>query len=234
MDKGASWWRRAHGLGAASAASNLHRGLAVVPSPAFVFSLVSLTLSAISLYVTVLEQPRLKIFAGCNWQYGRGPGSFDEYFVIPVTIVNDGARGGTVLALDLVVEKDGSARSFAGRFTLAGFNDKARQLFAPLAIAGHASASSAVVFTQRTRANPQLFDETTLAAADRFSATLKFRTALASSHGLIDRLLPSRPTEARFEPLLRPDDLAPVLDDKMASFDACAPIPSDTVSGNPK
>jgi len=234
MDKDASWWRRAYGLGTAFVASNLRRGLAVVPSPAFVLSLVSLTFSAISLYVTVLEQPRLKIFAGCNWQYGRGPGSFDEYFVIPVTVVNDGARGGTVLALELEVEKGGSARSFAGNFTLAGLNDQARGLFAPLAIAGHASASSAIVFTQRTRANPPLFDEAALAAADHFSATLKFRTALPFSYGFVDRLLPGRPTEARFEPLLRSDDLAPVLDDKLASFDACASVPSDTVSGNPK
>ncbi len=234
MDKGASRWRRAYGLSAAFAASNFRRGLAVVSSPAFVVSLVSLTFSAISLYVTVLEQPRLKILAGCNWQYGRGPGSFDEYFVIPITVVNDGARGGTVLALELAVEKDGSARSFTGNFTLAGFNDQARRLFAPLAIAGHASASSAIVFTQRTRANPPLFNEVALASADRFSATLKFRTALTSSYGFVDRLLPSRPTESRFEPLLRPDDLAPVLDDKLASFDACAPGLSNTVNGNPK
>jgi hypothetical protein len=195
---------------------------------------VSLAFSAISLYVTVLERPLLTIFAGCNWQYGRGPGSFDEYFVVPITIVNDGARGGTVLAFELLVDKDGlpgSSRSFAGNFTLDGFNDQKRQLYAPLAIAGHGSASSAIVFTRRMRADSPLFNIAAPAAADRFQATLTFRAA-AAADAFVDHLFSSPPAEARFEPALRADDLAPVLDDKLASFDACAPGRSNSAGGD--
>jgi hypothetical protein len=207
--------------------------MALFPRPAFILSLVSLAFSATSLYVTVLERPRLTIFAGCNWQYGRGPGSFDEYFVVPLTVVNDGARGGTVLAFELVVDKDGSPGSFAGNFTLDSFSDQKRQLFAPLAIAGHESASSAIVFTRRTRTNRPLFNMAEPAAANRFQATLRFHAASASDT-FIDRLFPSPPAEARFEPSLRPDDLAPVLDDKLASFDACAPAIPNSAGANLK
>jgi hypothetical protein len=223
MGKSTAWLRRACGVSAAYAVAQLRRGMSAAQSPAFVVALVSLAFSGITLYVTVLEQPRLTIYAGCNWQYGRGPGSFDEYFIIPVTIVNDGAHAGTVLGLELVVDKGGQARSFAGNFTLAVLNDQTRLLFAPIAIAGHASASSAIVFTQRTRTPPPLIDVATFAASEHFHATLKFRTAVPGTYNVIDRLFANPPAEARFEPLLQPGDLAPLLDDKPASFDACAP-----------
>jgi hypothetical protein len=221
MGKGAAWLRHAWGVGAAYVASTLARGIAGVGRPAFVVAVVSLALSGVTLYVTVLEAPRLTIYAGCNWQYGRGPGSFDEYFVVPVTVVNDGARGGTVLAVELVVDKSGSARSFAGNFAVAGVNDEARRLFAPIAVAGHAATSNAIVFTQRTPTNQTLFDLATSAAPERFQATLKLREAVPVSYGFVDRLFANPPTDARFE--VQPGDLEPVRNDKPASFDACAP-----------
>src|SRR5262249_14448638 len=101
---------------------------------ALFISLVSLAFSGASLYETVLRQPRLTIFAGCNWQYWRGPRLNDEYYVIPITVANDGARGGTVLAIELKVDKGGQSRAHTGNFTVAG--DKTRQLFAPLVVAG--------------------------------------------------------------------------------------------------
>jgi hypothetical protein len=139
MGKGAARLRHVLGVGAAYVASKLGRGIALVSSPAFVVAVVSLVFSGVTLYITLLEEPRLAIYAGCYWQYGRGPGSFDEYFVVPVTVVNSGARGGTVLAIELVVDKGRAARSFAGNFSVAGLNDEARRLFAPIAVAGHAT-----------------------------------------------------------------------------------------------
>jgi hypothetical protein len=223
MGKGAARLRHLWGAGAASVASKLGDGIAVISRPAFVVAVVSLALSGVTLYVTVLEEPRLTIYAGCDWQYGRGPGSFDEYLVVPVTVVNDGARGGTVLAVELVVDKGGSAWSFAGHFTVAGLNDEARRLFAPIAVAGHAAASSAVVFTRqrRTNSDPLLFDLARSAAPERFQATLKFRTAVAVSRRFIDRLFADPAADARFE--VQPGDLEPVRIDKPASLDACAP-----------
>lgn len=225
MGKGAGRLRHMYGGGAAYVASKLGRGIAVITSPPFVVALVSLAFSGVTLYVTVLDEPRLNLYAGCNWQYARGPGSFDEYFVVPITVVNSGARGGAVLAIELVVEKDGSARSFAGDFTVAGVDDRTRRLFAPLGVAGHAAASSTVVFVQRSHPGTPspLFDLTRSAAPERFQATLKLRTAVPVSYGAFDRLFASPPQDTRFEVLT--GDLEPVRNDRPASFDACAALP---------
>jgi hypothetical protein len=213
--------------------SKLGQAIAAAGRPAFVVALVSLVFSGTTLYITVLDRPRLTVYAGCYWQYGRGPGSFDEYFVIPVTVVNGGARGGAVVALELVVDKGGSAKTFAGNFTVGGVNDEARRLFAPIAVAGHASASSAIVFTHARTSLP-LIDLAQFSAPERFPITLKFRTAVPVSYSFVDRLFANPPTEALFEPLLQPGDLAPVLDDKPASFDACAPALPNSASATSK
>jgi hypothetical protein len=56
---------------------------------------------ASGLYETILKEPSLQILAGCNWEYGHGPGSYDEFFVVPLTVANHGARAGAVLAIEL-------------------------------------------------------------------------------------------------------------------------------------
>src|SRR5260370_38716747 len=89
----------------AYAVSKVRRYTAALRRAALFISLVSLAFSGVSLYETVLRQPRLTIFTGCNSQYGQGPGSFDEYFVVPVTGANHGARSGTALPIELTVAK---------------------------------------------------------------------------------------------------------------------------------
>jgi hypothetical protein len=201
---------------AAYAVAKVRRYTAALRRAALFISLVSLAFSGVSVYETVLRQPRLTIFTGCNWQYGRGPGSFDEYFVIPVTVANDGARGGAVLAIELTVDKGGRSKAYAGNFTVAGLDDRTRQLFAPLAIAGHAAATASIVFTQRTPTGTPLVGE-----PGGYDAALKLRTAVGLSYGFIDRLFASPPPEARLKPLLQRLDIAAVLGGDRASFDAC-------------
>ena len=60
--------------------------------------------SGVSLYETVIKQPRLTIFVPPVLQYGHDSGGDTEVFAIPITINNDGARSGTVLAMELQVE----------------------------------------------------------------------------------------------------------------------------------
>jgi hypothetical protein len=196
--------------------SKVRRYTAALRRAALFISIVSLVISGLSLYETVLRQPRLTIFTGCNWQYGRGPGSYDEYFIIPVTVANDGARGGTVLAIELTMEKGGRSKAYAGNFTVAGLDDKTRQLFAPLAIAGRASATASILFTQRTPSGPPLFGE-----PGSYDAALKVRTAVGVSYGFIDQLFASPPPELHLKPLLQRLDIAAVLGGERASFDAC-------------
>jgi hypothetical protein len=226
IGKRAARLRRGIGAMAEFAVSMLSRAVAAMARRASLAGLVSLVFSAISLYVTVLEQPRLKILAGCNWQYGRGPGSFDEYFVVPLTFVNTGARGGTALAVELVADKGSVSKTFTARFAEASFDAAAtRRLFAPIAVDGHGSQSSMIVFTERRRTYPPLFDLEAITKPERFRAALKLHSVAHVSYPVIDRLLAPPPAEARFEPLLRPEEVASVLADKRAGLDACASDP---------
>lgn len=187
---------------------------------AFIFSLFSLTFSAISLYETVLRQPKLAVLAGCNWQYGRGPGSNDEYLVVPVTIANHGARSGAVIAMELTVTGHGEPKRFDSNFVLGGVEDKSGQLFAPMAVPGRQSATSSVMFVQQRLTNPPL-----VGADGQYHATLKLKTSADAAYGAIDRLLTNPAPEAGFELSLKGFDLGAVLNRARANIGACGAAP---------
>jgi hypothetical protein len=154
---------------------------------------------------------------GCNWEYGRGPGSYDEFFVVPVTVTNHGARAGAVLAIELTADDGEQSKSFAARFTVDNLDDKHRQLFAPIAVSGHDSATASIVFTQRH------LTTTPLVRKDgRFRAWLKLTTALDTSYGVVDLMLAQPSPEARFEIRLTEFDITAVLNGTNASLDACS------------
>ena len=217
--KGAAPRRRvsaAISVAAISVVSRLLRYSAVLKRAALSISLISLAFSGVSLYETVLKQPSLQILAGCNWEYGRGPGSYDEFFIVPVTVTNHGARTGAVLDIELTASKGAQSKPFAARFTVENLDDKHRQLFAPLAVSGHDSATASIVFTQRHLTTQPLVGED-----GRFRAWLKLTTALDTSYGVIDRMLTAPPPEARFEIRLAEFDIAAVLNGTNAGLDAC-------------
>jgi hypothetical protein len=212
-------WRisAAISVAATSVALRLRRYAAVLKRAALSISLISLAFSGVSLYETVLKQPSLQILTGCNWEYGRGPGSYDEFFVVPVTVTNHGARAGAVLAIELTASNGEQSKPFAARFTVENLDDKRRQLFAPLAISGHDSTTASIVFMQRRLTTPPLVHED-----GWFRVGLKLTTALDMSYGAIDRLFAPRPPEARFEIHLTELDIAAILNGTNASLDACA------------
>lgn len=187
---------------------------------AFFFSLCSLIFSGVSLYETVLKQPKLTTLAGCNWQYGRGPGSNDEFFVVPVTIANHGARSGAVISIELTAQGGGESKIFEADFTLGSVEDKTEQLFAPLAIPGRQSATSSIKFVQKRLTNPPL-----VGADGQYRATLKLRTSMDSSYGAIDRLLVDPAPEASFDLSLKGFDLGAVLNHARANIGACGTAP---------
>jgi hypothetical protein len=204
-------------IAAISVVSRLRRYSAVLKRAALSISLISLAFSGVSLYETVLKQPSLQILTGCNWEYGRGPGSYDEFFVVPVTVTNHGARAGTVLAIELTAGDGVQSKPFAARFTVSNLEDKHRQLFAPLAVSGHDSETASIVFTQRHLTTPPLIRED-----GQFRGWLKLTTALDTSYGVIDRMLAPSPPEASFEVSLTEFDIGAVLNGAYASLDACS------------
>ena len=187
------------------------------------FSLFSLVFSAVSLYETVLRQPRLTILAGCNWQYGRGPGSNDEFLIVPITIANQGARGGAVISIELTIDQNGEPKgggepkAFDGNFTMTNLDEKNRQLFAPFSIPGRQSVTSSIMFVQRRLTNPPL-----IGADGRFHAKLKLVTSIDTTYGFIDRLLTDMAPETHFPLALADFQIGSVLNHSLANVNACA------------
>jgi hypothetical protein len=127
-----------------------------------------------------------------------------------------------VLAVELTVSREGRTKAFAARATVENLDDKRRQLFAPLAVSGHDSATASIVFTQRQLTTPPLIHED-----GRYRAQLKLVTVLDASYGVIDRMLAPSAPEARFDIGLTGFDIAPVLAGSNASLDACPSAPQE-------
>jgi hypothetical protein len=116
-----------------------------------IISIVSLIISGITLYETVLKQPQPVMYAASNWRYTRlqAQGRDDELIVIPVSVANHGARPGVIRTFRLTLQKpDAQPAEFESAAILTP--ERTLQLFAPLTIAPHATSTVVLVFASRT------------------------------------------------------------------------------------
>jgi hypothetical protein len=191
----------------------------VVSLVSFVVSSASFALSFFSFHATSNLQATLTVYAGCNWLYGRGvPGSGTdvEYFIAPITAVNDGARTGTLRELELVFESDGTSKPFPANFIAASFDDKTPQMYSPIAIAGHSSATNWIVFTQPDYRDRPLFGKTPSGEVVSFPVTIDFRPVVPFSDSLFDRWFFARPG-----PKPRFPRIAPAYERNPTRFNVC-------------
>jgi hypothetical protein len=121
-----------------------------------VVAAIALIISAYSLYVTSLRQPKLSLFVPPVIQYASPyTNSNFEVLGIPVTIANSGARSGTVLSIDLLATnpaKKLTKRFYSaefGRWTMENARGNKFRPFAPLALQGRSSTSESVLFYSR-------------------------------------------------------------------------------------
>jgi hypothetical protein len=164
-------------------ASRGNRLATVVSAFAFAFS-------GVSFYETVIKQPHLTVFVPPVMQYGQDGGGDTELFAIPLTISNDGARSGTVLAMELEVTNPAAKgdepkvkrfySAFLGEHPRT--NDAPPKAFAPISIAGRASASETIRFYPQGDTRPHVISD-----KGQFQFTLKLTTAAAPATSLIDR-----------------------------------------------
>lgn len=161
---------------------------------ATVISALALAFSGYTFYESVLRAPELAIYVPPSIDYTDPdrPDSPFEVFVIPVTLVNDGARTGTVLSIDLEVTnpRSGETKQFHAAQLGAWGNDP-QVPFAPVSLAGRTSFSQAVQFFPRN-------GETVARVLDLEAGTYRFRMILrtATAGGLA--LLP----QGRVSPLV--------------------------------
>jgi hypothetical protein len=156
----------------------------VISATAFVFS-------GISFYMSALQQADLEIHVPPVLQYARDGGGEVDVFALPVTIANNGANTGAVLALELVVEnlKDGSepkSKTFYSAFMGEHPRDAAasNKTFAAIAIPGRGTFSETVRFYPRGNPLPKVVQD-----AGDYRFTLRAIVAAPSQPGVLDRIL---------------------------------------------
>ena len=120
---------------------------------AAVVSAIALTFSAYSLWETSLKAPDIRIFVPPVIHYASPYNNSNfEVISIPVTLTNEGARTGTVLAIDLEVSEGHGKdikRFYAadiGRWSMERTRSQAYQHFAPVALAGRSSRTDNILF----------------------------------------------------------------------------------------
>jgi len=157
---------------------------------ATIVSLFALLFSGYSFYESVLRAPSLAVYAPPQIAYTdpNKPSDPFEVFILPLTIANDGARAGTVLSIDLVVEnlQSGLTKTFyAAQVGTWGVPpDKA---FAPVSLSGKASYSEAIqFFPRRSESIARILDF----EAGKYQFTVTLNTAVPSGDSLF-QLAPS-------------------------------------------
>ncbi len=121
-----------------------------------IFSGVAVVVSGYSLWHTALRGAELRVFVPPLIRYASPyQNSIFEVFEIPLTVLNEGARTGTVLSLHLEVTdlQSGAAKHFysagLGPWILAKVRDEGTAPFSPIPLAGRASHAATVLFFPR-------------------------------------------------------------------------------------
>jgi hypothetical protein len=123
---------------------------------AAVLSAAALAFSGYSLWETSLKSADVHVFVPPVIQFSSPyQNSNFEVFAIPVTMTNEGARTGTVLAMELAVtdpRTKQTKRFYAadfGRWTMEKTRSGAYEPFAPISLAGNTSRTEQVLFYPR-------------------------------------------------------------------------------------
>lgn len=166
--------------------------------PGDLTSWLALATSIYGLWQTAFKRADLKVFVPATIRYASPyQNSHFEVFEIPLTVINQGARSGAVMAMGLTVERQGQSK----RFYAAGLDQWSLDLarggafrpFSPIALAGRTSRSRTVLFHPRAEEEVGQI----LPAAGDIEMTLTLETALARDNGLLARLFERQPQPVR-------------------------------------
>jgi hypothetical protein len=120
------------------------------------FSGIAVAVSGYSLWQTALRRAKLRVFIPPLIRYASPyQNSTFEVFEIPLTLLNEGARTGTVLSLDLEVTNTQTRASKQfysaglGPWSMAKVHGESLIPFAPFSLAGRTSQSATVLFYAR-------------------------------------------------------------------------------------
>lgn len=168
---------------------------------AAVLSAVALAFSGLSFYESALKTAALEVYVPPVIHYARDQGGDVELFAIPLTVVNSGARTGTVLTMELEVEnlREGAEvkskkyySAYIGDY--AAKDDETSRSFAPLSLAGRTTFSDTVRFYPEGNPLPKLVDD-----AGDYRFTLHVTPAVPANQGWWSALWNREPAAITFE-----------------------------------
>ena len=167
---------------------------------ATILSAFALVISGLSYYESTLRTAELSVYVPPMIHYARDDDS--DVFNVPITIANDGARTGTVLAMELVVENlRADALKKSARFYSAFLGDFPKdekdpnRSFAPLSIPGHGT------FTETIRFYPMSLNTKPFVVDDKgdYRFTLKLITVKHERPDLVEQALRTHPQPLVFQ-----------------------------------
>lgn len=177
------------GAGAGREAPSARNALAHIPTA---ISVMAFGFSTVSYYESAMKQAELSVFVPPVIHYGRDGGGDVELFAIPVTITNNGARTGTVLSMDLEVERLGEVEKDmprTKRYYSAYLGEHPRnsdaihRAFAPASIAGRQTYSDTIRFYPAGNPLPKLVQD-----KGEYRFKLQLNLAEPADAGFWDRL----------------------------------------------
>ncbi len=175
-----------------------------------VISALALAFSGYSLWESSLKAPDLKVFVPPVIQFADPYNNTNfEVVEVPVTLLNDGGRTGTVLSMDLEVTnpKTGETKRFYaanfGRWTMDKARSNSFDAFAPMPLAGKASKTETVLFyTNGPKEKPdQLIREPGV-----YDFRLILDEADVNEFGPLDKIFKRGPAQVSFSMELRDYD----------------------------
>lgn len=116
---------------------------------AIIISIISFVISTVNVYVTNLKSPDLNMIVAPYMRQIVDNGSLNEAFFIPVTVVNRGAKPGSVLSFELVVTylpTEEQSTYYAQYFANKDHPELLGSFFTPLNLTGYSANGFTLCF----------------------------------------------------------------------------------------
>ena len=116
---------------------------------AILISIISFVISTVNVYVTNLKSPDLSMIVAPYVRHIVDDTSLNESFFIPLTIVNQGAKPGSLTSFELIITylpTGEKATYYAQYFAQENNSELLGSFFSPLNVAGHSSDGRTVCF----------------------------------------------------------------------------------------
>jgi len=130
---------------------------------AIVISIISFIISTVNVYVTNLKSPDLSMVVAPYVRHIVDNTSLNEAFFIPLTIVNQGAKPGSLTSFELVIThlSTGEQRTYYSQYFAQENNSELLgSFFSPVNLSGYSSEGHTVCFYPLGAASGNLFAET--------------------------------------------------------------------------